>query len=113
MLHSHVEDTYYIDILKYIYIIYHIDTAQILKSMADDTRLAIIRKLATKTDEVACKEIVNDCSIALQLSQPTMSHHLARLVQTGVVLERKLGKEKFYKLNHELLLSSGINPEKL
>lgn len=89
------------------------ETAQIFKSMADDTRLAIIRKLASENEDVACKNIVSDCSLALKLSQPTMSHHLARLVQTGVILERKLGKEKFYKLNHELLLSIGINPHKL
>lgn len=89
------------------------DTAEILKSIADSTRLSVIRKLASEKDDVACKHIVNDCSLALKLSQPTMSHHLARLVQTGVIVERKLGKEKFYRLNHELLLSIGINPHKL
>ena len=88
-------------------------TAQIFKSIADDTRLAIIRKLAAVHEAVPCKTIVNDCSIALNLSQPTMSHHLARLVQAEVLLERKVGKEKFYTLNRELLLSTGINPDKL
>lgn len=89
------------------------DTAQIFKSMADDTRLAIIRKLASEDQEVPCKTILNDCSLALKLSQPTMSHHLARLAQAGVIIERKLGKEKLYKLNRGLLSDIGINPDKL
>lgn len=89
------------------------ETAQILKSIADDTRLSIIRKLCTETNEVACSEIVKDCSLALKLSQPTMSHHFSKLVQSGVILERKSGKEKYYALNRELLTSIGIDAHKL
>lgn len=88
-------------------------TAQILKSMADDTRLAIIRKLASEPHEVACIVIVKDCSLALNLSQPTMSHHFQKLVISQVLLERKVGKEKYYHLNLDLLTSIGINPHKL
>jgi len=88
-------------------------TAYILKSIADDTRLAVIRKLSSEQSEVACSAIVKDCSLALKLSQPTMSHHFSRLVQSGVILERKSGKEKFYTLNLGLLSSIGINPQKL
>lgn len=89
------------------------DTAHILKSIADDTRLSIVRALAKQQDDVACSEITNDCSIALKLSQPTMSHHFAKLVQAEVLLERKAGTEKFYRLNATLLESIGINPRKL
>ena len=88
-------------------------TALILKSMADETRLSIIRKLAGDDAEVACSAIVGDCSLALKLSQPTISHHFARLVAAGVVTERKAGTEKFYRLNTELLISIGIDPRKL
>lgn len=88
-------------------------TAEILKSIADETRLAIIHKLTSESDEVACSDVLKDCSIALQLSQPTMSHHFNRLVRSGVVLERKVGKEKYYKLNYELLSTVGIDPRKL
>jgi ArsR family transcriptional regulator len=89
------------------------NTALILKSIADDTRLSIIRKLASQSEEVACTDIVKDCSLALKLSQPTMSHHFARLAQSGVILERKVGKEKYYQLNEELLTNVGIDPHKL
>ncbi len=89
------------------------NTALILKSIADDTRLSIIRKLASHTDDIACTDIVQDCSLALKLSQPTMSHHFTKLVHSGVLLERKAGKEKYYQLNRELLLSIGIDSNKL
>lgn len=88
-------------------------TSEILKSIADDTRLSIIRKLANERADVACTDIVNDCSIALGLSQPTMSHHFSRLVQTGVITETRLGKTKLYRLNFELLEKTGVDPYKL
>lgn len=88
-------------------------TAQVLKSIADDTRLAIIRKLADEPGAVACQDIVQDCSLALKLSQPTMSHHFTKLVQANVIIAEKIGKEKYYSLNHELFASIGINPHKL
>src|SRR6188508_2274408 len=91
--------TFNIEIFKYIYIIRVMQTAYILKSMADDTRLAIIRKLASETAEMPSGSVVSGCSLALKLSQPTISHHFARLVQAGVVLERKVGTEKRYRLN--------------
>ncbi len=89
------------------------NTTIILKSLADDMRLSIVRKLAADGCEDAGMDIVSDCANALELSQPTMSHHFARLVQSGVLLERKVGKEKFYRLNVRLLESIGIDPKKL
>lgn len=89
------------------------NTAPILKSLADDMRLSIVRKLAHDKREVASSSIVSNCATFLQLSQPTMSHHFNRLVQSGVLLERKEGTEKFYRLNTDLLKSIGIDPTKL
>ena len=89
------------------------NTASILKSLADDMRLSIVRKLAQDKCEVSGSSIVSDCATFLQLSQPTMSHHFNRLVQTGVLLERKEGTEKFYQLNTKILHSIGIDPTKL
>ncbi len=91
----------------------HSTTTEILKSIADDTRLAVIRKLASEDCEVAGNKLINGCSEALELAQPTVSHHFARLVQTGVLLDRKSGTEKYYRLNNELLSSIGIDPKKL
>ncbi len=91
----------------------NISTANILKSLADETRLSILRKLARDNCEVNGSDIVSDCSLALKLSQPTMSHHFQKLVAAGVVMERKSGVEKFYQINRPLLDSVGINADKL
>lgn len=85
----------------------------VLKSMADDTRLSIVRKLAKDKCEVKASDITTDCALALKLSQPTMSHHFAKLVASGVLIERKIGVEKHYQLNSNLLASIGIDPTKL
>lgn len=94
----------------------NMETAQItaiLKSLADDTRLSIVRNLAANQCEESSSSIVKDCAASLQLSQPTMSHHFKKLVQSGVLIERKSRTEKFYKLNYDLLMKHGIDPSKL
>lgn len=91
----------------------HISTVAVLKSLADETRLSIVRRLATLDKEVVSGDIVTECSAALKLSQPTMSHHFAKLVAAGVLTERKNGVEKLYCLNKETLQTVGIDPHKL
>lgn len=90
-----------------------IDTTAVLKSLADDTRLSIVRKLVREGCEVTSQEIVSGCGAVLNLSQPTMSHHFQKLVAAGVIIERKAGVEKLYALNRELLTTIGIDPSKL
>ncbi len=81
----------------------------VLKALADPTRLDIVRTLASEQSAASCREVSN-CS---QLSQPALSHHFGKLVEAGVVVERKEGKQKFYQLNMILLDSLGINPKLL
>lgn len=89
------------------------DTVAVFKSLGDATRLSIARKLAQCEGEVNSREIVSDCALALKLAQPTMSHHFQTLVASGVIDERKVGVEKYYRLNRQLLEDVGINPHKL
>jgi DNA-binding transcriptional ArsR family regulator len=89
------------------------DKAAIFKSLGDETRLSIVRKLARDGGEANSREIVSGCMAALNLSQPTMSHHFSTLVAAGVLQERKIGVEKYYQLNLPLLERVGINPNKL
>lgn len=91
----------------------NIDTVTALKSLADSTRISIVRQLASEGCEVSSSKIVNDCALSLSLSQPTMSHHFTKLVQAGVLSERKSGTEKLYVLNKDQLLSIGIDVNKL
>ncbi len=90
-----------------------LNKAVVFKSLGDDTRLEIVRKLASDGGEVNSKQIVSGCAVALNLSQPTMSHHFHTLVAAGVILERKVGVEKYYQLNEPLLRQLGINTDKL
>lgn len=80
-------------------------TTTIFKALADGTRLGIIRQLACESEGQACSKVRDQSS----LSQPTMSHHLSKLVDAGLVLESKEGKEKIYSLNKELLFAHGID----
>lgn len=89
------------------------DTVTILKSLADETRLSIIRNLAQRNELVTSNDIINGCGVVLRLSQPTMSHHFAKLVAAHVLLEEKRGVEKYYRLNTSLLKRCGINAKKL
>lgn len=90
-----------------------INTVNILKSLSDETRLSIVRQLAKVGCEASSGNIINDCAFSLNLSQPTMSHHFAKLVQAGVLNERKSGTEKLYVLNGDRLASIGIDVNKL
>ncbi len=82
----------------------------VYKALADPTRLALVRELATCP---TAKKSCSDLSAQQQLSQPAMSHHFAKLVQAGVVLEQKSGTKKQYELNKDLLAECGINIKKL
>ena len=85
------------------------DNVNIFKALADPTRLEIVRELAKKPED--CKSCSEVSSVS-SLSQPAMSHHFKKLVDAGVITERKQGTEKIYELNSELLVSVGIDPSK-
>jgi ubiquinone/menaquinone biosynthesis C-methylase UbiE/DNA-binding transcriptional ArsR family regulator len=66
----------------------------ILKSIADETRLRLIRLLSK--EELNVQEI---CDI-LQLPQPRVSRHLATLKQINLVKDRRDGTRAYYSLCH-------------
>lgn len=82
---------------------------EILKALADPTRLSILQKIATSVDPVPTCDLVVGCSSVLQLSQPTMSHHINKLVHSKVLVEQKQAKFKTYALNKELFAQLGID----
>ena len=89
------------------------NTVEVLRALADDTRLGLVRKLAENKRQEASCNLVKKCSLSMSLSQPAMSHHFAKLVDSGVLIEAKHGVQKFYSLNYELLKSVGIDVDKL
>jgi len=70
------------------------------KALADNTRLRILRLL--EVHEMCVCEIM----VALDLTQPTASHHLGLLENAGLVKDRKEGKWVFYSLVNPKLLEN-------
>jgi ArsR family transcriptional regulator len=74
-----------------------INTVEFAKALADETRQKILAICCCK--KLSVNEIVN----ALDVSQPTVSHHLAILKRAGLVRTERRGKQIFYTLNQESL----------
>ncbi len=70
---------------------------QLLSALADPTRLAIVRQLATGAPEgQICACDFTDCC---EVSQPTISHHLKVLREAGVITAERRGTNVWYALN--------------
>ncbi|MBI2982909.1 MAG: metalloregulator ArsR/SmtB family transcription factor [Chloroflexi bacterium] len=69
-----------------------------LKALSDPTRLEIVAILRDATEPVC----VCDLTSTFDLSQPTLSHHMARLRQAGLVESEKRGIWAFYRLRSDL-----------
>ncbi|MEO8691683.1 MAG: metalloregulator ArsR/SmtB family transcription factor [Candidatus Saccharimonas sp.] len=88
-------------------------TTKVLKALADDMRLAIVRSLATSSVALKSCDVVALCSSCGELSQPAMSHHFKKLVDARIVEASKAGTENYYLLNRSFLTSLGIDAGKL
>ncbi|MCS0498564.1 ArsR/SmtB family transcription factor [Protaetiibacter mangrovi] len=69
--------------------------ARSLKALADPARLRIVSIVAAHDDQEAC---VCDLQEPLGLSQPTVSHHLKVLVESGFLTRSKRGTWAYYRL---------------
>ncbi len=74
-------------------------TARVFKALADPHRVKIVNLLATSPDSVCVCEFTEP----LGLSQPTVSHHLKKLVQAGLLDREQRGTWAYYSLNHDTL----------
>lgn len=68
--------------------------ATMLRALGDPTRLQIVHMLAEAAEPVC----VCDFTAAFELGQPTVSHHLARLRDAGLVTSHRHGIWAFYAL---------------
>lgn len=76
--------------------------AKVFKSLGDETRIAIVNFLIGKK-ELSCQEI----SKHFKLSQPTLSHHFNKLVESNIVKMTKKGTGNFYTINKTFLAHLG------
>jgi ArsR family transcriptional regulator len=74
------------------------ELASLCRALGDPTRVQIIHILAAATHPVC----VCDFTAAFDLGQPTISHHLAKLREVGLVTSTKRGLWSFYQLNPEI-----------
>jgi ArsR family transcriptional regulator len=74
-------------------------TAAIFRVLGDPARVKIVNLLAT-TDEAAC---VCEFMPALGLSQPTVSHHLKKLTDAGLLDREQRGRWAYYSVRPEAL----------
>lgn len=70
-------------------------TAAIFKAFCDENRIRIL-KLLTTGEKCACKLLEE-----INITQPTMSHHMKILCDSGVVVGRKEGKWTYYSISPE------------
>ena len=72
-------------------------TAALFRVLADPARVTIVNLLATSGEAVCACEF----EPALRLSQPTVSHHLKKLTEAGLLEREQCGKWAYFSLNPE------------
>lgn len=72
-----------------------IDVALICKALSDSNRLEIVQMLS-EGEKCGCRLLER-----FEITQPTLSHHMKILVESGMVNDRKEGKWHYYSLNAE------------
>lgn len=75
----------------------------VLKALADPTRLQMVLILRDASEPVC----VCDFTQTFDLTQPTVSHHMARLREAGLVECEKRGIWAFYRLRRDLPAAVG------
>jgi ArsR family transcriptional regulator len=76
------------------------NTLDFFKAMCDSNRHRILLLIKQK-GEVNASYIIEK----MNLSQPTISHHLKIMVESGVLKVHREGKEAYYKINEDLISS--------
>src|SRR5206468_6742494 len=72
-------------------------TAELFKALADPARVRIVNLLATAGEPV-CACNLNE---PVGLSQPTVSHHLKKLVDVGLLEREQRGKWAYFSLRRD------------
>jgi ArsR family transcriptional regulator, arsenate/arsenite/antimonite-responsive transcriptional repressor len=72
--------------------------AELMKALADPTRLTMLASLW----KAAAPICICDFTAGLELTQPTISHHMAKLKEAGLVDSEKNGIWIYYRLRDRL-----------
>lgn len=69
--------------------------ATMLKAVAEPARLRLLSLVAGAGDQEAC---ICDLTTPVELSQPTVSHHMRILVDVGLLTRQQRGRWAYYRL---------------
>ena len=72
-------------------------TAELFRALGDASRVKIVNVLATSDDPVCVCHLTEP----LGLTQPTVSHHLKKLLEAGLVEREQRGKWAYYSLSSD------------
>jgi ArsR family transcriptional regulator, arsenate/arsenite/antimonite-responsive transcriptional repressor len=72
-------------------------TAELFKALADPARVRIVNTLATNSDPVCVCDLIEP----LGLAQPTVSHHMKKLLDAGLVDREQRGKWAYFSLKRD------------
>jgi ArsR family transcriptional regulator len=75
-------------------------TAELFKALGDPARVRILNVLANAGGEPVC---VCHLIEPLGLAQPTVSHHMKKLLDAGLVERERRGKWAYFTLNREVV----------
>jgi ArsR family transcriptional regulator len=72
-------------------------TAELFRALADPARVRVLNVLATSEEPVCVCNLIEP----LGLSQPTVSHHLKKLVDAGLLDREQRGKWAYFSIRPE------------
>jgi ArsR family transcriptional regulator len=72
-------------------------TAELFKTLGDPARVRIVNLLATSSEAVCACELYEP----LGLAQPTVSHHLKKLTEAGLLEREQRGKWAYFSLRRD------------
>ena len=78
-------------------------TAEVFKALADPARVRIVNVLATSGEPMCVCNLISP----LGLSQPTVSHHLKKLTDAGLLEREQRGRWAYYSLRPEAVETLG------
>jgi ArsR family transcriptional regulator, arsenate/arsenite/antimonite-responsive transcriptional repressor len=72
-------------------------TAELFRALGDPARVRIVNVLATTDEPVCVCELIEP----LGLAQPTVSHHLKKLLDAGLLEREQRGKWAYFSLSRD------------
>jgi ArsR family transcriptional regulator, arsenate/arsenite/antimonite-responsive transcriptional repressor len=72
-------------------------TADLFKALGDPARVRLVNLIATSAGAVCACDLIEPVGLA----QPTVSHHLKKLVDAGLLEREQRGKWAYYSLKRD------------